>query len=58
MVGKNPHASRRKFLQQLGATSLAVAAGNLGSLAAEKKEELFLKWEKKSHPMTISTLVW
>jgi hypothetical protein len=57
MSGKNPHASRRKFLQQLGATSLAVAAGNLGSLAAaEKREELFLKWEKKVTKTTTSTL--
>jgi predicted dehydrogenase len=51
MSGKKPHASRRKFLQQLGATSLAMAAGNLGALsAAEKKEEQLLKWEKKITP--------
>lgn len=47
MSGKNTQASRRKFLQQLGGTTLALAAGNLGALAAEKREERILHYEKK-----------
>jgi predicted dehydrogenase len=39
--------SRRKFLQQIGATSLAVAASPLSSLAArEKAEERILHYER------------
>lgn len=40
--------SRRKFLQQIGATTLAVAASPLSSLAArEKAEERILQYERK-----------
>src|SRR5678816_3780042 len=40
--------SRRKFLQQIGATTLAVAASPLSSLAAqEKAEERILHYERK-----------
>jgi predicted dehydrogenase len=40
--------SRRKFLQQIGATSLAVAASPLSTFAArEKAEERILHYEKK-----------
>jgi len=40
--------SRRKFLRQIGATSLAVAASPLSSLAArEKAEERILHYERK-----------
>src|ERR1700760_2553823 len=43
--------SRRRFLQQIGATSLAVAASPLSSLAAkEKAEERILRYEKKISP--------
>ena len=46
---QNDHSkSRRKFLHQIGATSLAVAASPLSSLAArEKAEERILHYEKK-----------
>lgn len=44
-------SSRRKFLQQIGATSLLVAASPLSSLAAkEKAEERTLFYEKKISP--------
>lgn len=40
-------SSRRKFLQQIGSTSLLLAAGPLASLAAkEKAEERILRYEK------------
>ncbi len=46
---QNDHSkSRRKFLHQIGATSLAVAASPLSSLAArEKAEERILRYEKR-----------
>ncbi|MFZ9661264.1 MAG: Gfo/Idh/MocA family protein, partial [Chitinophagaceae bacterium] len=45
---KDNQASRRKFLQQIGATSLAAAAAPLSSLVAkEKAEERILRYEKK-----------
>lgn len=47
MPEKNPHASRRKFLQQIGGTTLALAAGNISALASEKMEAQRLHWEKK-----------
>jgi len=44
-------SSRRKFLEQIGATSLLAAAAPLGSLAAkEKAEERILFYEKKISP--------
>ncbi|RTL60705.1 MAG: Gfo/Idh/MocA family oxidoreductase [Sphingobacteriales bacterium] len=46
---KNDHStSRRKFLQQIGATTLITAASPLSSLAAkEKAEERILHYERK-----------
>lgn len=45
---KDNSRSRRKFLQQIGATSLAVAGYPLSSLASrEKAEERILHYEKK-----------
>lgn len=47
-MNKHSAASRRKFLQQIGATSLLSAAAPLSSLAAkEKAEERILHYEKK-----------
>lgn len=47
-MSKPNKASRRKFLQQIGATSLLAVAGPLSSLAAkEKAEERTLFYEKK-----------
>lgn len=44
----NDPKSRRRFLQQIGATSLAMAASPLSSLAArEKAEERILHYERK-----------
>ncbi|TKK67454.1 Gfo/Idh/MocA family oxidoreductase [Ilyomonas limi] len=44
-------SSRRKFLQQIGATSLLAAASPLSSLAAkEKAEERILHYERKISP--------
>lgn len=48
MPGKNTPASRRKFLQQISGTTLALATGNLGTFAAaEKREERILSYEKR-----------
>jgi predicted dehydrogenase len=45
---KDNATSRRKFLQQIGATTLAAAASPLSSLAAgEKAEERILRYERK-----------
>jgi predicted dehydrogenase len=45
---KHNSASRRKFLQQIGAATLATAASPLSSLAArEKAEERILQYERK-----------
>ena len=47
-MSNSTNASRRKFLQQIGATSLMAAAAPLSSLAAkEKAEERILHYEKK-----------
>lgn len=44
-------SSRRKFLQQVGATGLALGASTLPSFAAkEKAEERILKYERKISP--------
>lgn len=44
----NSHSSRRKFLQQLGATSLVTASAPFVSLGAqEKAEERILQYERK-----------
>ena len=44
-------SSRRKFLQQIGATSLLAAASPFASLAAkEKAEERILRYERKFSP--------
>src|SRR4051795_3459435 len=44
-------SSRRKFLQQIGATSLLAAASPFASLATkEKAEERILRYEKKFSP--------
>jgi predicted dehydrogenase len=40
-------SSRRKFLEQIGCTTLAFAAAPLATLAEEKKEERILFYEKK-----------
>ena len=45
---KDSSSSRRKFLQQIGATTLAAAASPLSSLAArEKAEERIMHYERK-----------
>ncbi|MEJ7767792.1 MAG: Gfo/Idh/MocA family oxidoreductase [Chitinophagaceae bacterium] len=45
------NASRRKFLQQIGTTSLLMAAGPLASLASqEKAEERMIRYDKKFSP--------
>lgn len=47
-MSKDNQASRRKFLQQIGATSLAAASFPLQSLTTkEKAEERILRYEKK-----------
>lgn len=47
-MSKDTHASRRKFLQQIGSFGLAAAASPLASLAAkEKAEERILRYSKK-----------
>ena len=47
-MSKNTHASRRKFLQQIGSIGLLAAASPLASLAAkEKAEERILRYSKK-----------
>ena len=47
MPDKELNASRRRFLQQLSGTTLALAAGSLGAFAAEQREERILHFEKK-----------
>src|SRR5919199_1342191 len=48
MSQKNGLSSRRRFLQQIGSTTLALSAGPLASLATqEKAEERILHYEKK-----------
>jgi len=48
---KDTSSSRRKFLQQLGATSLLIGASPLSSLAAKAKaEERILTYERKISP--------
>lgn len=47
MSQKNTQASRRKFLQQLSGTALALTAGNLTALAKEEREQRILFWDKK-----------
>ncbi len=50
-MSKQNQASRRKFLQQIGATSLLAAAAPLSSFAAkEKAEERTLFYEKRKYP--------
>lgn len=47
-MSKQSHSSRRKFLQQIGATSLLAASSPLSSFAAkEKAEERTLFYERK-----------
>jgi len=47
-MSQDNNASRRRFLQQIGATSIAAAALPLHSLAAqEKAEERILRYERK-----------
>ena len=47
-MSKQNQSSRRKFLQQIGATSLLAASAPLSSFAAkEKAEERTLFYEKK-----------
>lgn len=47
MSKKNTQASRRKFLQQLGGTALALTAGSFSALAKEEHEQRIIHWEKK-----------
>jgi predicted dehydrogenase len=48
---KDTFNSRRKFLQKIGATGLAIGATSLSSLAAKEKiEERILRYERKSGP--------
>jgi predicted dehydrogenase len=48
---KDTFSSRRKFLQKIGATGLAIGASSLPSLAVnEKAEERILRYERKSGP--------
>src|SRR5688572_13271779 len=45
------HSSRRRFLQKIGASGLAIGASSMVSLAAnEKIEERILRYEKKTGP--------
>jgi hypothetical protein len=47
-MSKQNHSSRRRFLQQIGATSILGAVAPLSSLAAkEKAEERTLFYERK-----------
>jgi hypothetical protein len=47
-MSNETQSSRRRFLQQIGATSIAAAALPLHSLAAqEKAEERILRYERK-----------
>jgi len=47
-MSKDTHASRRKFLQQIGSFGLAAATSPLASLAAkEKAEERILRYSRK-----------
>jgi predicted dehydrogenase len=47
-MSSSTRASRRRFLQQIGSTSLLLAASPLASLAAaENAEERILRYEKK-----------
>jgi len=47
-MSKDTHASRRKFLQQIGSIGLLAAASPLASLAAkEKAEERILRYSKR-----------
>ncbi len=47
-MSKDYSSSRRKFLQQLGSTSLLLAAGSAGRLAAEEQNEtILLRYENK-----------
>ena len=47
-MSKDTHASRRKFLQQIGSIGLLTAASPLASLAAkEKAEERILRYSKR-----------
>ena len=48
---KDSYSSRRRFLQKIGASGLAIGASSLSSLAAnEKIEERILQYEKKRGP--------
>jgi predicted dehydrogenase len=50
-MSNSTRSSRRKFLQQLGSSSILLATGPLSSLAAkEKAEERILRYEKKISP--------
>src|SRR6516164_5052335 len=50
-MSNSTRSSRRKFLQQLGSTSILLASGPLSSLAAkEKAEERILRYEKRISP--------
>ncbi|HMH34428.1 MAG TPA: Gfo/Idh/MocA family oxidoreductase, partial [Puia sp.] len=50
-MSNSTRASRRKFLQQIGSTSILLAAGPLSGLAAkEKAEERMLHYEKRISP--------
>ena len=47
-MNKDSQASRRKFLQQIGATSLVAASSPFASLGAQQKaEERILTYEKR-----------
>lgn len=47
-MSKDSRSSRRRFLQQLGSTSIIMAAGPLAGLAAkEKAEERIIRYSKK-----------
>ena len=47
-MSHDSQSSRRRFLQQIGATSIAAAAIPLQSLSAqEKAEERILRYERK-----------
>ena len=47
MQKKRQHSSRRNFIKNLTGTTLALGAGSLTSLAAEKNEELIIQYQKK-----------
>ena len=47
-MNNDNRSSRKKFLQQIGAATLAAAASPLSSLAAqEKAEERIMRYERK-----------